>query len=78
MPQTRVWRCWKVLFAEEYPELKFLYTTDKAQAYKDVDFVFCQIRSGGFDMRMWRKASPRALVPLAQAVTTQEHMPRKP
>ena len=36
----------KVLFAEEYPELKFLYTTDKETAYRDVDFVFCQIPSG--------------------------------
>lgn len=50
----------KVLFAEEYPELKFLYTTDKVQAYKDVDFVFCQIRSGGFDMRMLDEQIPLA------------------
>ena len=57
----------KVLFAEEYPELKFLYTTDKAQAYKDVDFVFCQIRSGGFDMRMLDEQ-----IPLAHGVVGQE------
>ena len=25
----------KVLFAEEYPELKFMYTTDKEQAYRE-------------------------------------------
>ena len=57
----------KILFAEEYPELKFLYTTDKAQAYKDVDFVFCQIRSGGFDMRMLDEQ-----IPLAHGVVGQE------
>ena len=57
----------KVLFAEEYPDLKFLYTTDKAQAYKDVDFVFCQIRSGGFDMRMLDEQ-----IPLAHGVVGQE------
>ena len=57
----------KVLFAEEYPELKFLYTTDKVQAYKDVDFVFCQIRSGGFDMRMLDEQ-----IPLAHGVVGQE------
>ena len=57
----------KVLFAEEYPELKFLYTTDKVQAYKEADFVFCQIRSGGFDMRMLDEQ-----IPLAHGVVGQE------
>ena len=57
----------KILFAEEYPELKFLYTTDKAQAYKEADFVFCQIRSGGFDMRMLDEQ-----IPLAHGVVGQE------
>ena len=57
----------KILFAEEYPDLKFLYTTDKAQAYKEVDFVFCQIRSGGFDMRMLDEQ-----IPLAHGVVGQE------
>ena len=57
----------KILFAEEYLDLKFLYTTDKAQAYKDVDFVFCQIRSGGFDMRMLDEQ-----IPLAHGVVGQE------
>ena len=57
----------KVLFAEEYPDLKFLYTTDKAQAYKEADFVFCQIRSGGFDMRMLDEQ-----IPLAHGVVGQE------
>lgn len=57
----------KVLFAEEYPDLKFLYTTDKTQAYKEADFVFCQIRSGGFDMRMLDEQ-----IPLAHGVVGQE------
>ena len=57
----------KVLFAEEYPELKFLYTTDKETAYRDVDFVFCQIRTGGFDMRMMDEQ-----IPLAHGVVGQE------
>ncbi len=41
----------KILFREKYPELDFEYTTDKAVAYKDVDFVFCQMRTGGYEMR---------------------------
>lgn len=57
----------KVLFAEEYPELKFFYTTNKEQAYRDVDFVFCQIRTGGFAMRMLDEQ-----IPLAHGVVGQE------
>lgn len=41
----------KILFQEEAPEVELIYTTDKEVAYKDVDFVFCQMRTGGFDMR---------------------------
>lgn len=41
----------KIFFKENYPELKFEYTTDKEVAYKDVDFVFCQMRTGGYKMR---------------------------
>ena len=42
----------KVLFREQYPDLDFYYTTDKEEAYsKDLDFVFCQIRTGGYKMR---------------------------
>jgi maltose-6'-phosphate glucosidase len=41
----------KILFAEEYPEANVIITTDKDIAYNNVDFVFCQIRTGGFKMR---------------------------
>ena len=41
----------KVFFGENYPELNFDYTTDKEKSYKDVDFVFCQMRTGGYPMR---------------------------
>lgn len=41
----------KVLFKEEYPEANVTITTDKNVAYDNVDFVFCQIRTGGFKMR---------------------------
>lgn len=41
----------KILFKEEAPEVKVSYTTDEEEAYRDVDFVFCQMRTGGFDMR---------------------------
>lgn len=41
----------KVLFEEEYPELDFTYTTDKDVAFTDMDFIFCQMRTGGYEMR---------------------------
>ena len=57
----------QVLFREKYPELKFSYTTDKETAYRDVDFVFCQIRTGGFSMRMLDEQ-----IPLSYGVIGQE------
>lgn len=41
----------KVLFREEYPELEFHYTSNPEDAFRGVDFVFCQIRTGGYEMR---------------------------
>lgn len=41
----------KVLFKEEYPELNFTYTTKVEEAYNNVDFVFMQMRTGGYEMR---------------------------
>ena len=40
-----------VLFREKFPELDFSYTTDIKEAYKGMDFVFMQMRSGGLPMR---------------------------
>lgn len=41
----------KILFREEAPDISVSYTTNKEEAYKDVDFVFCQMRTGGYTMR---------------------------
>lgn len=41
----------RILLKEYYPELEVIYTTDKETAFKDMDFIFCQIRTGGFAMR---------------------------
>ncbi|MEC0301788.1 6-phospho-alpha-glucosidase [Terribacillus saccharophilus] len=42
----------KILFQEEYPELEFEYTTNKQAAYaQELDFVFVQMRTGGYGMR---------------------------
>ncbi|BBU38464.1 6-phospho-alpha-glucosidase [Aeribacillus pallidus] len=42
----------KVLFKEEYPDIHFSYTTDKEEAFtEDIDFVFVQMRTGGYEMR---------------------------
>lgn len=41
----------QILFREEYPECQLLYTTDKQTAFENVDYVFCQMRTGGYEMR---------------------------
>ena len=41
----------KILFSELYPEAEFSYTTDVREAYRDMDFVFMQMRVGGLPMR---------------------------
>ncbi len=41
----------EILFKERFPELDFSYTTDKKEAYEDMDFVFMQMRAGGLAMR---------------------------
>ena len=40
-----------IMFSERYPELDFSYTTDPAEAYQDMDFIFMQMRAGGLPMR---------------------------
>ncbi|MCR1290190.1 6-phospho-alpha-glucosidase [Shouchella clausii] len=50
--QERTAKATDILVKERYPELtSFSYTTDKKEAFKDADFVFVQIRTGGLAMR---------------------------
>lgn len=57
----------KVLFNEEYPEIDFSYTTDKEEAFKeDLDYVFCQMRTGGFAMRERDEKIPLSLGVIGQ------------
>lgn len=50
--QEKIGRYGDILFKEYYPELdEFIYTTDKEEAYKDLDFAFVQIRAGRLKMR---------------------------
>lgn len=56
----------KVLLREEYPEVNFSYTTSKEEAYKDVDFVFVQIRTGGYKMRELDEKIPLSLGVIGQ------------
>lgn len=57
----------EVLFREENPDCKVTYTNDKTIAYQNVDFVFCQIRTGGFKMRELDEK-----IPLKHGVLGQE------
>lgn len=65
--QEPIGRFAQILFAEEYPGVQVTYTTDKREAYTGVDFVFCQIRTGGFAMRKLDEQ-----IPLAHGVVGQE------
>ncbi|EJO5346664.1 6-phospho-alpha-glucosidase [Clostridium botulinum] len=51
--QEKVAKAAEVILKEKYPELeKFNYTTDKKEAFTNVDFAFVQIRTGGLQMRI--------------------------
>lgn len=56
-----------ILFKEQFPELEFIYTTEVEEAYKDMDFVFMQMRSGGLPMR-----AKDEKVPLSMGLIGQE------
>ncbi|MCB5239214.1 MAG: 6-phospho-alpha-glucosidase [Niallia nealsonii] len=52
----------KILFQEEYPEINFDYTVDKEKAFaEDIDFVFVQMRTGGYAMREKDEKIPLSL-----------------
>jgi len=58
----------EILLKEYYPELRsFTYTTDKKEAFKNADFVFVQIRTGGLKMR-----EKDEQIPLKYGVVGQE------
>jgi maltose-6'-phosphate glucosidase len=57
----------KVLFSKEYPELEFTYTVNKEEAFQeDLDFVFCQMRTGGYPMREKDEKIPLSLGVIGQ------------
>ncbi|MEB8068513.1 MULTISPECIES: 6-phospho-alpha-glucosidase [Mammaliicoccus] len=50
--QEKIGQAASILLKEHYPSLeKFEYTTNKTLAFKDVDIIFVQIRTGGLLMR---------------------------
>lgn len=58
----------EILLKEKYPEItKFTYTTDKDVAFKDADFFFIQIRTGGLKARERDEQ-----IPLAHGCVGQE------
>ncbi|MCM3706315.1 MULTISPECIES: 6-phospho-alpha-glucosidase [Cytobacillus] len=57
----------KVLFNEDYPEIDFKYTTNKEEAFTDdLDFVFVQMRTGGYSMREKDEKIPMSLGVIGQ------------
>lgn len=56
----------KVLFREEYPDVELIWTTDKEVALRDMDFIFCQMRTGGYTMREKDEKIPLSLGVIGQ------------
>jgi len=66
--QERVAKAAEIVLKEKYPELEsFTYTTNKEEAFKDKDFFFVQIRTGGLEMR-----EKDEKIPLSYNVVGQE------
>lgn len=57
----------QILFNDYLKDVEVIYTTDTSVAYKDIDFVFCQIRTGGLKMR-----EKDEKIPLSHQVIGQE------
>lgn len=48
----------RLMMKKYSPETELIFTDNKEKAYTDIDFVFCQIRSGGNDMRSYDEKIP--------------------
>ena len=57
----------QILMRDFYPNIECVYTTNKQVAFTDIDFVFCQIRTGGLKMRETDEK-----IPLRNGVIGQE------
>lgn len=56
----------QILMRDFYPGLELIYTTDKKEAFTDMDFIFCQIRTGGLKMREQDEKTPLKLGVIGQ------------
>ncbi len=41
----------QIMMRDYYPSLEVIYTVEREKAFREIDFVFCQIRTGGLKMR---------------------------
>ncbi len=57
----------KIVLRDYLPDVECFYTCDEKEAFEDIDFVFCQIRTGGFKMR-----EKDEKIPLRMGVIGQE------
>lgn len=57
----------QILFNDYLKDVEVIYTTDPKVAYTNIDFVFCQIRTGGLKMR-----EKDEKIPLSHQVIGQE------
>lgn len=57
----------EILMRDNYEGIEVVYTTDQKLAFTDIDYVFCQIRTGGMKMR-----EKDEKIPLSHNVIGQE------
>src|SRR5690554_1883678 len=57
----------QIMMRDYYPDIEVIYTTDPKEAFSNMDYVFCQIRTGGLKMRELDEK-----IPLKMGVIGQE------
>ena len=57
----------KIVMRDYLPDVECFYTCDEKEAFENIDYVFCQIRTGGFAMR-----EKDEKIPLSMGIIGQE------
>ncbi len=57
----------KIVLRDYLPDVECYYTCDEKEAFEDIDYVFCQIRTGGYPMR-----EKDEKIPLSMGIIGQE------
>ena len=56
----------QIMMRDYYPEIEVIYTTNSKEAFSNMDYIFCQIRTGGLKMREQDEKVPLKLGVIGQ------------